>query len=111
MSERPSEHGGQYYTHKDLEAMIAAAVAFKDMKIAELQSKPPSWVNVKERLPITEPCPYDAVRVLGWIRDKDIPIGGSAHALGFHVKYGWTSAFPFDLEALTHWMPLPEPPK
>jgi hypothetical protein len=36
---RDNEHGGTYFTHSDLEAMVAAAVAFKDAQITELLAK------------------------------------------------------------------------
>lgn len=72
----------------------------------------PKWISVQDKLPDTEDW------VVVWYRDKDgdcFPTIGSYGERAFGRKY-WTTdvdlndaAYP--PAAITHWMPLPEPPK
>ena len=76
--------------------------------ISELEARIPQWISVKDRLP------EDGDEVLFFVMDwvmkgkycKQVPhweaylSGGSAH---YHKNNG--------IEHVTHWMPLPEPPK
>ena len=77
----------------------------RDQKeIAELREKLPKWISVKERLPIDRLKKY-----LVAFRDA----GGSIVDMArYFPSDGWTCDnwdVPQDL--ITHWMPLPEPPK
>lgn len=57
------------------------------------------WILVSERLPDPE------IKVLGVHADVDDPIGLAYHdGKDWHDEEGWDAA-------ITHWMPLPEPPK
>lgn len=61
----------------------------------------PRWISVEERLP--EKCEY----VICIVR-----FGEDAwnHELGFVINNSWVHAGRSD-GIVTHWMPLPEPPK
>ena len=62
----------------------------------------PSWIPVTERLPV-DWCP-----VLVMIRDVEKPLLGSYRGnVWFHEMWNTN----FINGAVTHWMPLPEPPK
>lgn len=67
--------------------------------IQQLEAKVPKWIGVKERLPETE--------------GKYIvcTAKGSVYCTRFKA-YGKSGAFQTDMNThVTHWMPLPEPPK
>lgn len=57
---------------------------------------PNEWVSVKERLP------ENNCRVLVHVTGKPFDIDADRLADGKWVRWGW---------CVTHWMPLPEPPK
>ena len=62
-----------------------------------------SWISVKDRLP--EPF----VSVLGYCPDEDpLPTVHEVYMNGFGQ---WTSAQVYGMGNVTHWMPMPEPPK
>ena len=77
-----------------LEAEHAAALA-----------KVPKWISVEERLP--EECDIYLAHVMHSYNKEDL------YALVcveyFNPEDGWSSLS--DLYEVTHWMPLPEPPK
>lgn len=56
------------------------------------------WISVKDRLPETKPfkclC-YSAKH--------------NTYTVGTYTDWGWM--FPYFCGEMTHWMPLPEPPK
>ena len=63
------------------------------------------WISVKDRLPEDETVVIAYVQhKIGWYR-----------MFAWHDMYGWhSSALEFDdkeSDYVTHWMPLPEPPK
>lgn len=58
---------------------------------AELEESIPRWISVKERLP------EDGKYVLAYSADDDYMTVEARHK--------------FDAFQITHWMPLPEPPK
>lgn len=65
-------------------------------EIAHLRSKQPKWISVKDRLPnIAQPV---------------LAYSGEELGIGFAYLYSdgkWYG----DCGDVTHWMPLPEPPK
>ena len=66
------------------------------------------WIPVTERLPEIECCTY-SVDVLFYVRDDGIYAGYVNHETGT-----WKCrchAVKFAKNKVTHWMPLPEPPK
>ena len=72
----------------------------------------PTWISVEERLPESESW------VVVWYRDKDgdyFPTIGQYGEGAFGRMRWMTEAegndMAFPPEKITHWMPLPEPPK
>ena len=77
----------------------------RDQKeIAALRAKLPKWISVKERLPIDRLKKY-----LVAFRDA----GGSIVDMArYFPSDGWTcDNWDVPQNLITHWMPLPEPPK
>ena len=60
-------------------------------------------VTIQKWIPVTERLPEDASTVLAIDNDGTI---SSAYYVG-----RWHSGGDLDEDAVTHWMPLPEPPK
>ncbi len=83
------------YPHSDCNCGIGAARA-------ELQSLRHPWISVKDRLPEEEP-----LDVLAY--NGSVCLAEYTHKLGFRDSrpdmHGWI------LDGITHWMPLPEPPR
>ena len=69
-------------------------------KVAQIEAAQPKWISVEDRLPI------DCTGVLVFIR-----IGCTSSTSISHVlkRRWWSRGIP--IENVTHWMPLPEPPK
>ena len=63
---------------------------------AELRARVPKWISVDDRLPESK---EEAICINA---DGDMMIGT-------YTEWGWM--FPYYFEKLTHWMPMPEPPK
>ena len=71
---------------------------------AALREKVPQWVSVEERLPIDRLKKY-----LVAFRDAGGPIVDMAR---YFPSDGWTcDNWDVPQNLITHWMPLPEPPK
>ena len=66
-------------------------------------SRADGWIPVSERLP------EEAMLVLVWTGDGD---PGREIAIGFMHKPGswWTDNYEYEM-FVTHWRPLPDPPK
>lgn len=65
-------------------------------------------VVVREWIPVTERLPVDWCPVLVMVREVGEPLLGSYREnVWFHERWNTT----FIDGAVTHWMPLPEPPK
>lgn len=64
---------------------------------AELEESIPRWISVKDRLPENKP-----EKCLCYSEKGDFMVGA-------YTNWGWM--FPCYFEKVTHWMPLPEPPK
>ena len=63
---------------------------------AELKASAPKWISVDDRLP------EQGEEAICIAADGDMMIGK-------YTEWGWM--FPCYFEDLTHWMPLPQPPK
>lgn len=68
--------------------------------IQQLEAKIPQWISVEERLP------EEADEVLVFCRNGETTWTNLAHRVG---KQWWRVGVP--MQCVTHWMPLPEPPK
>ena len=89
----------------DLLLRHAADQIERDQKeIEALREKLPKWISVKERLPIDRLKKY-----LVAFRD----VGGSIVDMArYFPSDGWTcDNWDVPQNLITHWMPLPEPPK
>lgn len=62
------------------------------------------WISVKEKLPERDE------RVLFWYVNPNNP-KESGYDIGRFRLDGFSGIFTYKAEAVTHWMPLPEPPK
>ena len=79
--------------------------------INQLEARVPKWINVKDRLP------EDDVGVIVYAvsnnGDHTIVVTFHTHTLyGFNIE-GWASPWQYFTRnyTITHWMPMPEPPK
>ena len=66
-------------------------------------------ITVQEWIPVTERLPKDGVRVLALHDDGIIRIGISRGYFPSIVSR--TNTKSFGIAEVTHWMPLPQPPK
>ena len=73
--------------------------AMEDMQ-TQRNTQPIKWISVKDRLP------DDCVEVLVYDTDCGIVIGWYDKEIG-----DFAADFISPLDAVTHWQPLPEPPK
>jgi hypothetical protein len=73
--------------------------------LAGYQAAAPQWISVKDRLP------ENNGPILMWSgRLEDVP---TCAAAGYEL-WNWSTEYSphdFRLSAITHWMPLPQPPK
>ena len=83
----------------------------RDQKeLAELREKVPQWISVEDRMPDTVPC--DA----GTEYSEAVVVWTNGNKAMIAVWDGIDWICPCDFweawgEEITHWMPLPEPPK
>ena len=99
--------GTDTWTSCDIDkvGMDAADQIERDQKeIEELREKLPKWISVKERLPIDRLKKY-----LVAFQDA----GGSIVDMArYFPSDGWTcDNWDVPQNLITHWMPLPDPPK
>ena len=105
---RPIEDALQAYI-KNLEEMYRESIRYisdEDNEIETLQARIPQWISVKDRLP------EDGTRVMAYVNGW--------HEVAWHRKsireWQFRDEIAFNNETntyglVTHWMPLPEPPK
>lgn len=92
---REMDYGGE---NDFCRGMRKALQVIKNMPAADVQPINP-WISVDDALPI-----YDGL-VLAVDKNNTI-------RLGMYTDLGWTSQFGNPMVAhITHWQPLPEPPK
>lgn len=77
--------------------------------IEELQNKLNLWRQDKIRrwIPVSERLPEQNTRVIGFMAWKGITAIEYQHGKWYSIDH----LQPLPNEAVTHWMPLPEPPK
>lgn len=95
---------------KDL-AEAADRIEAQAKEIETLRAQLPRWIPVAERLPELQNWGTSTV-VLGLIKSKNAPSLNKLHDLTLCVYCDngiWS--MPGRYVAITHWMPLPEPPK
>ena len=87
---------------------------------AELRARVPKWIPVTERLPeedgaylVTTNCfgKYQGINICWFAKDgetvDEYELAGQKYVWYFYDgEYGYVST-----DSVTHWMPLPEPPK
>lgn len=89
-------------------AFLAGYQAAKDeMNYPE---KPDGWINVKERLPEIADGRFISDDVLWISRHGEMHVS-CLEQLRHEIRVDWGEAGLLKLDQVTHWMPLPEPPK
>ena len=86
-------------------------VAALQQEIEKLRGQLPRWIPVEERLPELQNWGASTV-VLGLIKSENAPSMNKLHDLTLCVYCDngiWS--MPGRYVAITHWMPLPEPPE
>jgi hypothetical protein len=92
------EKAAKWFADRAADTPMPGARAMFEIAAEALQEKTvQEWISVKDRLP------EDASTVLAIDSDGTI---SSAYYVG-----RWHSGGDLDEDAVTHWMPLPEPPK
>ena len=91
---------GAPMTVPQVRTIYEAALASKDAAIEALRNP---WISVKDRLPIKE----------RWVI---VVADGAMNCAWYDKKRGWHNGFNerpknIRIEEITHWMPLPTPPK
>lgn len=73
------------------------------------------WINVKDRLPnedhgevlvFTPHCEYGKIHFNQWRMQREAPVSFSSASV--EIGESWDD---FEVEEVTHWMPLHSPPK
>lgn len=88
-----------------------AHIAALQQEIEKLRGQVPRWIPVEERLPKLQSWGASTV-VLGLIKIENAPSMNKLHDLTLCVYCDngiWS--MPGRYVAITHWMPLPEPPE
>lgn len=88
-----------------------AHIAALQQEIEKLRGQLPRWIPVEERLPEVQSWGASTV-VLGLIKNENAPSLNKLHDLTLCVYCDngiWS--MPGRYVAITHWMPLPEPPE
>lgn len=86
-------------------------IAALQQEIEKLRAQLPRWIPVEERLPELQSCGVSTV-VLGLIKSENAPSLNKLYDLTLCVYCDngiWS--MPGRYVAITHWMPLPEPPE
>ena len=86
-------------------------IAALQQEIEKLRAQLPRWIPVEERLPELQSWGASTV-VLGLIKNENAPALNKLHDLTLCVYCDngiWS--MPGRYVAITHWMPLPEPPE
>ena len=92
-------------------AEAADLIEAQAKEIEKLRGQLPRWIPVTERLPELQSCGASEV-VLGLIKSENVPSLNKLHNLTLCVYCDndiWS--MPGRYVAITHWMPLPEPPE
>ena len=86
-----------------------------DMAISALraQQEHPQWISVKDRMPGRYETVLIAISTVNGYGDpaKLVTIGGYDHSRKRWEQYTSTDRQLCQGETVTHWMPLPEPPR
>lgn len=80
-------------------------------KVSQLEAAQPKWISVEDRLP--EDNLNVLVYAIGDNENSVIAMTGYTHKMyGYNIE-GWRSPWQYFFYEykITHWMPLPEPPK
>ena len=70
-------------------------------KVAQFEAEQPKWISVKEKLPENDD------NYLVFTSDRNDAVIATYYGDGEWLEYDSTNLIPL----VTHWMPLPEPPK
>lgn len=92
-------------------ALECSIIDAKEKEIEKLRGQLPRWIPVEERLPELQSWGASEV-VLGLIKSENAPSLNKLHNLTLCVYCDngiWL--MPGRFVAITHWMPMPEPPE
>ena len=95
----------------DLDAGCRRKAAMKEICLEDIQNAPTvgGWISVKDRLPDEEDyrsCHENWDGCVIWTNGSDIGLGWYYTSTG-----NWADIYDCGIDDVTHWMPLPEPPK
>ena len=91
------------YNEAERHIIRAAMIAVDDCPTID------GWISVKDRLPDEEDyrsCHENWDGCVIWTNGSDIGLGWYSTITG-----DWADIYDCDIDDVTHWMPLPEPPK
>lgn len=112
--ERLTVFDGEFWVHKNfppveedrvdefidcVKELAARLAAYEDTGLAPVEVQQMRWIPVEERLPNPKQ------NVLAYSPKSGI--AEADYADGFWMQYRWSSV----MDSVTHWMPLPQPPK
>ena len=89
---------------RTLEHNYNVAVSFNENQVKYIES-----LNVQQWIPVSERLPEEADKYLCNVKSFAFP-GCFYHAILQYDKYGFREGHIYT-DDVTHWMPLPEPPK
>ena len=94
---------------KDIDALKFALTALRSMQ----KTTKPGWISVKERLPDDEKDGETVLAIVSGKPHKNITLCHALMTAGYFPGEGWVvNEYPeWENPTITHWMPLPEPPK
>lgn len=114
--------GCTYREHNNvcMDALMEDALAvIKCLEEKQATSNESKWISVTERLPELHTDDYEEpdgsrmqflVSCDQWVIDKDGDQTKARYETGV-VFQGWVGEFDNTIRNVTHWMPLPQPPK
>ena len=93
-----------------LKEIKISAARIEDMT-KQLESAQPKWISVEERLPSGANGMDFCVNVVVYTQDKQVTTGWCNGEIWYLLNWDNDFISKHPSEYVTHWMPLPEPPK
>jgi len=93
-----------YLTWVDKSPDVRPSAEGEETFLAGAEWATPRWIKCSERVPEID----GAYAIYAPSMDKDCPLIMTAY---YHESVGWSMLPQVWIDAITHWMPLPEAPK